>query len=240
MNPEAPLSAILEKVRKLRALATSSNEHEAAAAAAAAERIIQEHRLSEAEVEAGGEAPTEKASDGHEPITTHAKRAPYWRKYLVSGLSSRHGCATYLRYAGGGGWAHQIVGRKSDVETVRYLFAWLSLEIDRLAGLHKGEGRAWLNSYRVGAVAGCLEAMAVAEREIRAQAHVTSTAIVRVDARREEAKAALPGGLGKGSGYNGSINSGGGYAAGKRDGANIHTGVRIGGGAARALPAKGD
>ena len=46
------VSKVAEKVRKLLALATSSNVHEAANAAAQAQKLMQEHKLTAADVAA--------------------------------------------------------------------------------------------------------------------------------------------------------------------------------------------
>ena len=48
---------IIEKIQKLLALANSSNEHEAALAAAHAQRLLSEHNLAMADVEAKQQRP---------------------------------------------------------------------------------------------------------------------------------------------------------------------------------------
>ena len=73
---------------------------------------------------------------------------------------------------------------------MRYLYAWLTSEIERLAQRHAmGKGRTYANSYRWGAVVGCLAAMGDASRTARAKA--TGEALVRLDARAIESQAVL-------------------------------------------------
>jgi hypothetical protein len=177
---------VIAKVKKLRALATSDNVHEAAAAAAAAERLLQQYRLSEAELEAEDDAPHETAALDAEPVDVFGRNLQHWRAALLTGMCKLHGCRNWSEYAGNGKRVFRIVGRPSDVATVRYLYAWLVSEIERLAQRHgKGQGRTWFNSYRRGAVNGVLAAMREANQEARAA--VSSVALVKIDARKVEA-----------------------------------------------------
>src|SRR2546421_209940 len=110
--------AVIEKVRKLRALATSQNAHEAAAAAAAADKLIQEHRLSEAELHA------------HAP----------------------------------GQVVLRIYGTPSDIEIVRYMYAWLTTEAERLVNHASVKGRTGRNSWFIGFVTGVREQLHAAKQ----------------------------------------------------------------------------
>lgn len=184
------MSPIIEKIRKLLSLSKSSNANEAAVAAAAAQRLMTEHQIAEAEVEDGEQH--EQASLSEEPLDTLGARAPSWKEVLSSQLSQMHGCKVWRETTRGGGLPPsvrtRIVGRPSDVASVRYLYAWLTSEIVRLTRKHgSGRGLRYSNSYRNGAVNGCLAAMWEARREVRATA--TGAALVRVDARAEEAQA---------------------------------------------------
>lgn len=185
-------TAILEKLRKLLALAKSDNANEAAAAAAAAQRLMTEHQISEAELEVGG--PQEQASVADDPLDTFGARSQTWKEVLSTNIARLHGCKVWREKAwvpAQRRWAEtriRIVGRPSDVATVRYLYAWLTTVIERLVQANaRGRGQRYAYSYRVGAVNGCIEAMQAAHREAREQA--TETALVKVDARLEEAEA---------------------------------------------------
>ena len=119
-------SSIIDKVRKLRALATSSNAHEAAAAAAAADRLIQEHRIAEAELHA---ATPESPVDGGILVVDGVRGV--WRGQLAVSLARTYGCAVHYTSVPGGK-ALKVYGTPSDVETVKYMFAWLDAEANRL------------------------------------------------------------------------------------------------------------
>lgn len=184
--------AVIEKIKKLRSLAQSANANEAANAAAAAERLLQDHRLSEAEIEAHSPEPVlEGAEEDPAVAETFGDKIATWRSHLLSAITRSHGCAWYYAYSVvQRGYVARIVGRTSDTATVRYFYVWLAAEVERLALKHgKGKGRTWTNSYRLGCVAGISEAMRSAERTARASA--TSAALVRVDARAIEARTLL-------------------------------------------------
>jgi hypothetical protein len=171
-------ASLLDKIRKLRALSQSSNLHEAAAAAAKVNQLIQEHRLSEAELE--DPEVHEKATTDVEPLTAWGGRRPTWKRGLIVFLRKNNGCAGYNEWRMVNGKKCQvsvIVGRPSDVQTVRYIYAYLVNEITRLAVLEgKGKGKQWFTAFYMGALVGVIEAMKKADDAVRATA--TSTALV--------------------------------------------------------------
>ncbi len=243
---------IISKVQKLRRLATSSNVHEAAAAAAAADRLIQEHRLHESEIEGQAGAVEEKPTEDYEPLivgtSTHTAT---WRYRLALNLAHHYDVACFY------GWRKNLasgqvdrtlhlIGRKSDVETVRYQDAYFTLEIERLARTSGLRGRAALNSFRQGAVAGLLEAMRASKQavmqEARADANKQSAAIV-LASRYAESKTAmdkLHPDLKSGRALPSNVSNYDAFAAGRRAGAGLYTGGQIaGGGATRVLGSGG-
>lgn len=146
------MSSVLDKVRKLLRLAESPNANEAAAAAAKAQNLIDEHNLSAALLSLD-----EGQSDDDEDIEDfNAKGAPLdsqpvlhrWRLSLASAVTRANGCRVYIT-----GGSIAIVGRPSDAETSRYLFAYLAHEVERLCEKDgRGCGRTWRNNYRLGVV----------------------------------------------------------------------------------------
>jgi len=218
----------LAKVVKLRALSQSSNANEAAAAAAAAERIMQQFRIESAQVEAAGnrdELPDDPIVDAKD-LLWDGKRTVHWQIQLISALCNQYSCRVVLGIAGydGGTWKQGVhmFGRKSDLAIVRFQYAYLAVEIARLCELNgKGKGRAWRNSYCMGAVAGIREAMYVARKEETKTA--TSSALVLLDERHKLATGARDScypKLGKAR-TSGSVRDSGAYQQGKRDGAGI-------------------
>lgn len=230
------LDSTIAKIKALRALATSSNVHEAAAAAAQAEAMLQKYRLDEAALE-GASAPKESAREEAEPLDWHTQFVSWWRVALGSDILKNHGCVDYITTRGARR-CHVIVGRPSDVATVRYLYAWLTTEISRLCERYgKGKGRSWRNSFCVGAVAGIREAMTAAKSEARRTA--TSSALVAVDRRDADAKAVLvrnqPSLRRSAGGARASDR--GAYGSGLQAGRNIHLGAALA--ASSSTPALG-
>lgn len=139
----------LDKVRKLLALAGSENENEAALAAARAQAIMDKHQISQAslDVQEDGGAIGEETLD--------ATRAT-WRGRLAVVVAKANGCKVWKDDG-----TIQIAGRPGAVNATRYLFDYCAKTIDRLAGNHKGNGRTFLNNYRLG----CVDAISTAVRE---------------------------------------------------------------------------
>lgn len=235
---------LLDKVRKLLRLAErTTNEGEAAAAAAAAQKLIERHKLDIAAIDLGEaheapvEAPERAVLDGAEG----RKNKCAWRGSLASGVARANACRVYWT-----GPRLQIVGAPSDVATVRYLYAYLTREIDRLAETKSG-GKAWLHAWRMGAVATVSqrlrEAREEARREARAEAQASGgggAAIVRINAgiarieRAESAVEAVMAAMKMRKGAPTKVRAWGAYEQGRADGANIRiaAGAALGAGAA--------
>jgi hypothetical protein len=177
------MEAVIAKITKLRALAANAGtQAEAEAAAAAAERIIAQHQIDEAVLIMADPA-REEALDEGAPLW-EGTAVKVWLHMLAGGLARAHGCAVVMSKESLGRKTLKsqlrIAGAPKDVELVRYMFAWLSVDIDRLS--RKEHGIAAINAFRVGAVAGVLNAMAAAQRtEIAARTERSSVAIMLVD-----------------------------------------------------------
>lgn len=181
------MNSVIDKVRKLLRLAESPNANEAALAAAKAQSLIDEHNLSAALLAMDG-GPSEPDEDIEDFMAKDAPldRQPIlhrWRQYLASTIARANGCRIYSQ---GGNIA--LVGRPSDAETVRYLFAYLTREVDRLCEKDgKGCGRTWRNNYRLGVVDTISKKLRaererfVAEQRKLAAASGNSQALVRLD-----------------------------------------------------------
>lgn len=182
-------TVILAKVQKLLRLATSSNANEAALAAAKAQELIDKHQLAAALLALDSAEPANGLDD--EPIVDFEKAgAPLesqkkldrWRGQLASVIARQNGCRIYYH-----GSDIALVGRPSDAETVRYLYGYLSREVERLATENgRGMGRTWRNNFRLGVVdaisAKLYEQRRKFESETRAEARAESgTALMRID-----------------------------------------------------------
>jgi Protein of unknown function (DUF2786) len=141
--------SVVDKVRKLLRLSTSSNAHEAALAAAKAQELIDRHQLEQVCLELDTPSvsmnePIRKFDDA--PL--EGGQRDRWRQALASCVARANSCRVFLVDSN-----IMLVGRPSDVDGVRYLFAWLVREVERLAqDAGAGKGRTWRNNFRLGAV----------------------------------------------------------------------------------------
>jgi hypothetical protein len=187
---------VIEKVAKLLALATGrgTTPEEAATAAAAAQRLMLRHRIEQAEVQqlesddAIGFASARGSSEAGSPeaFLFQTKR---WQLDLLKSIAGANGCMPVItRNERSGKWM-ELVGRESDLEICRYLWAYLSGEIQRLkAEQTRGWSQARKSHFCLGAVHTIGAALG---REMAAAASAdgaTSGAMV-VSSRYEAAKA---------------------------------------------------
>lgn len=202
------MNDIITKIRKLLELSKSTNEHEAANAAARAADLMLKHQIEEADLEAhGGEAKPDPITD--EAIDERGKWVS-WKGWLTMGLAEAFGCETYRTLE----WsntknktvdAHHCVGPASALETIRYMYAYLTKEIERLAdegykteceerlksGLdtrHLPPARGWKASFRAGAANTIRARLEAQRKKTRAAAKELgqTTALAIVDKHREE------------------------------------------------------
>jgi hypothetical protein len=226
------ISAVIEKVKKLQRLANgSSNPNEAATAAAAANKLIDQHRLEQSEIN----SETEEDIFEDDDSVYESGRITQWKSSLVCALAKHYGCAIFnsKTYRSN---KYKLVGRKSDVEVVKYMFAWLCLEIDRLSDraskekhLDRSAGKIFSNSFCVGAVTGVREQLEKSRKEVVQNYSGDSSAIVKLNNRANEAEEWLRNAHRLKSSGNRSkayLDSRA-YDAGKISGSNIHLGAGL-------------
>ncbi|MGC4070894.1 MAG: DUF2786 domain-containing protein [Polyangiaceae bacterium] len=184
------IDEVISKVKKLYALAeANTSENEAAVAIAAAEKLLQQYRLSRADVDVHSEGDLERPTEDVEPIETFASRIPMWQQVLVGALASHYGCVTYQARSTAQ-TAIRVVGCPSDVRLFRLQYSRVKAQIDRLTmknGL--GKGRSYCDSYRKGLVVVVHERLSATRAEVRQAA--TSTALVKLDERENLAAKTL-------------------------------------------------
>jgi Protein of unknown function (DUF2786) len=167
--------ALLDRVHKLLALATSPNVHEAAQAAARAQRLIAQHRL---EAWLAPDSDPDPIIDAVEAPLEVSRRIRKWKVVLACALAEANGCVAYTR-ARGGEEAIVLVGRARDREAVGELWSWLVRRIEWLSATHgPGKPRQWHEAFRIGAVDAVVERLNAAEQEVRAE---HSEGLVRID-----------------------------------------------------------
>lgn len=180
---DADRERVIDKVRKLLALAegAGATPGESAAAAARAAEILERYKLSLSELDIETDA---------EPVGKDAEMyrgggsLPGWIRMLAHICAKSCGCSTYLSWTPMGRSRRIcLVGRKSDTEVATYMFCYLRREIDRLAI----EARDWgelrgsvsLNNFRIGACYTIGKRLSVVRDETRRES--TSTAIAKVE-----------------------------------------------------------
>ena len=198
--------AILNKVRKLLRLADKAGTpEEAASAAAMAQRLIAEHQLSTAMLSLDTDTPAEPDEDivdfGARPGgALDADYSARWHGTLAVIVAAANGCKPYRT-----GKTLHLIGRPSDADSVRYMYAFLRRQVDEISDRDgRGMGITWRNNFRTGMVETIGRRLQAAQRQVFDEARAaavqtddtraTSTALVRVNtaiARVEQRKASV-------------------------------------------------
>jgi hypothetical protein len=193
------MTPIIDTIRKLRELSNSSNANEAASAAAAADKLIAKHRISEAEIEAANKAIGYHAEHDSNVLYESA-RIIAWKSELAITLANNYGCHIVIskkltdRSVKRATSCYHLVGSKGDAEIVRYMFAWLSTEIERLCkATCVGLGHVACQSYCEGATVGIRTQLDKSKVEIKKAAIEagSTSALAVLDNRLEVAKLAM-------------------------------------------------
>lgn len=179
------IDSIISKVNKLLALSKSSNANEAAAAAAAANRLIDQYRLSEIDLNTSEESDPLLEDDG---FIYETGRIVPWKSSLAVTLAKHYGCAIFNSVSKDTGRKYsryKLIGRKSDISLARYMFSWLALECQRLSDQEaRGKGKVFASSYCQGFVAGVAKQLATSRQESLKNAN--ESAIIKINAREQE------------------------------------------------------
>ncbi len=187
-------SNIVDRIRKLLALAQSQNANEAANAASAAQRLMSKHRLSAAECEVDPD-PVLHLSKQRLAVKTLAK----WRWNLAWAVATPNGCVPLQsRRRADQQLNITFVGDRDQADACAFLWSFLDSEIPRLATLASQELRrspepppkswqAWHRSFRRGAVDVLEHRLKRAAAE--SVAHASSTALARMAADTQRAEA---------------------------------------------------
>ena len=136
-------TSIVDKIKKLLALATSSNENESTAAAEKASLLLAQYNLSLADL-----GPNHQEEIDESRVETTSKFVT-WKMILLSGIAEANGCnAMRNSYTG----SMFLVGTSTNLIVCTHLYQCLSSAIERRANYRKGNGRglAYLNAFRVG------------------------------------------------------------------------------------------
>lgn len=199
-------SKILDRIKKLLALAhNNTNANEAASAAAQAQALMSRHAIDSMMLETAADGPEEPIET--ETLWVEGNKRSTWRGRLAVTLCRVNQCKAYItevrtaRSQSKPQAELRVIGKASDAQTVRYVFTYLVREIERLCDeeieLRGSMGKTWCNNFKLGAVdtinMRLIEADAKARAEMKKEAGVgtgtalvlVNTAIAKVDATRE-------------------------------------------------------
>jgi len=186
---------ILAKIRKLFALATSSNVHEASAAAAAAQRLMAEHEIQEAELDLS-EPTREQSPVGVQDYEKQARTCA-WKNAIVHALARANGARAWKQPQFGGGCTMKIAGSERSITTIRYLHAHLCTEVERLCKAERPRdviGKAWSNAFKLGAAYELSTRIMAEAKVVRAEAQQAGkgAALALIDSERGRVAALVP------------------------------------------------
>lgn len=181
---------ILDRIRKLLAMAEdSSSPHEAAIAATRATKLMQKHNLDSAAVRVkqgvtDADTATQEADLGF-------GRIPAWYSILLIPVAELHDChVRYTRRQGKGPNPVETVavflGVDSDAQVCGYVFDFLCQQMDALSRRYKKENpwasRADTNDYRIGAAQGIVTVVKemIREKQVAEQQAASGTELMIV------------------------------------------------------------
>ncbi|MCB9779754.1 MAG: DUF2786 domain-containing protein [Alphaproteobacteria bacterium] len=166
---------LLDRVRKLLALATSPNVHEAAAAAAAAQALITRHRLQALlDRAAAEEQAAAEVDDGRDRPLEDARKIRKWKAVLAAGLADANGCRAYTVSLGRRRQLLCVAGHRDDQDAVHALWDWLVKRLEWLSATHgtlpggQSQDRDWHESFRIGAADAVVTRLRAVQEEERA------------------------------------------------------------------------
>ena len=125
---------ILQRVERLLALSTSSNEFEAAQAAAKAHELLLKHNMRLEEV-IGKKAASEVV---RERFSLSATESEKWYEYLANGTAKFNHCQILFSRLGGWKKAYTYYGRRDNIAIARETTQWIS---HALQVMHKTAAR---------------------------------------------------------------------------------------------------
>lgn len=246
MGERMTREVVMDKIRKLLRLGESPNENESAAAIAKAQALMEEYRIESHMLEEPPEA-KEEVRTWEDPL--HQRARSSWLGRLAVIISKANGCFVYK-----GGPHIWLVGTASNAEAARYMYGYCVKEIERLAKARgRGNGRIWMNNYRIGCVQGISHAINAEQERVYNDMRrvpdsralvVVNRAIAKVQNEAVQAesycRSKVPGLRNlKGARYCFNYDA---RAAGQRDGRRIYPGRRtaVAGPAPKQLPTSGE
>lgn len=172
---------IVQKVAKLLALAAGkgTTPEEAATAAAAAQRLMLRYRIEQAELAQiedddpmGATSPTPRERVPGQPHEGFVYQTKRWQIDLLNAIARANGCMSLLSPSQRTGRWLDLVGRRSDLEICKYLWVYLSGEIERSRA---SQTRGWSQARKAHFCLGVAHTIIGALQRETAEAISTST-----------------------------------------------------------------
>jgi hypothetical protein len=192
---------VLVRAAHLKALTTSDNPHEAANALAALQRLLLQHEIDIADVDASD--PMRAATGAHidlkDPLYVRRKPLPDWQVALLVALAEASGCAEFHATDPDGEQRFGfLAGRKEDVAYVKAVWSRTVALLVRLGdkefrAMHR-QGVRVTHKVRRGFFFGAVAGIEAQLRQVQAEFAKTekkSAALTIVDARRSAAEKAI-------------------------------------------------
>lgn len=178
---------IVEKVKKLLKLSGSSNTNEAASAAAKAQELMDRFEIEIAALQS--ESP--KDTIIKENIEEHndfeqGGRIERWRGFILNALCKTNHCSTYILREKYEKTSFRVIGRKTDIQTVRYMYNSLIQVVEDLSFHYRGSGRKFIASYKAGAASAIANKIIISKEQTKAMVYQEASqqgtqALMRVD-----------------------------------------------------------
>ncbi len=240
---------VLAKIQKLLKLSEgSSNIHEAQSAAARAQKMMLEYNIEQCIAPVEMVEKEEEIKDFRDEPFETTGRFENWRFVLLGIVCRLNNCEGVKRRAKYQETMVYMVGRPADVQTSKYIYQYLSREIEQLSQRQRGMGKKFIASYKSGCVLGVRENLEAERDKIMTEKYATAAqegvvALMRMDdvrsaliRKENELQLFIRHSTNiKSSKMNWRINSETGLEMGRRDGKNIRTQVS---GPALGSPAK--
>lgn len=228
-NDQLPPDKILERIRKLLALSTSSNEYEAALAASRAQDLLLKYNLEMSQIE-------QKEGDEVERWDFRTPLAETWLDVLINGIATNNMCRVIrgkgykdgyrdgAKFVPGKEVRHYYMfGKKPNLEVTVYMYSYLAAEIDRLTP--EGKNATYVRAFRIGAASKVAERMKEELRTFQSTEETKALVVVTDKAVTERLKQDFP----KTSTSHVSIGDSRGYYDGQAAGKTIQFRQGVGG-----------
>lgn len=178
---------VVEKIKKLLKLSESTNPNEAASAAAKAQELMDRFEIETAALQ-NAATPDLSSKELIEEFNDFEQggRIETWRGYILNSLCETNHCKTYKMRQKHENTYFRVIGKKTDVQTVRYMYACLIQVVEKLSFQHRGGGRRFIASYKAGAASAIANKILESKEKTKASVYQEASqqgahALMRID-----------------------------------------------------------